>query len=37
MDYFVTGGTMHKREPVMARAWEQQGLAPEEVLSLIHI
>jgi FMN reductase (NADPH) len=29
--YFVTGGTMQKREPIMARAWAQQGLAPEEV------
>jgi nitroreductase len=29
--YFVAGGTMQKREPIMARAWEQQGLAPEGV------
>jgi nitroreductase len=26
--YFAAGGTMAAREPVMARAWEQQGLAP---------
>ena len=26
--YFVTGGTMQHREPVMARAWRQQGLEP---------
>ena len=29
--YFATGGTMEKREPIMARAWAQQGLAPEDV------
>ncbi len=27
--YFTTNGTMHKRETVMRRAWEQQGLMPE--------
>ena len=26
--YFATGGTMQKREPVMARAWRQQKLEP---------
>ncbi len=29
--YFATGGTMQKREPIMARAWAQQGLAPREM------
>jgi FMN reductase (NADPH) len=27
--YFATGGTMQKREQVMARAWRQQGLEPK--------
>ena len=27
--YFATGGTMEKREPVMARAWRQQALDPQ--------
>lgn len=27
--YFASGGTMARREPVMARAWRQQGLTPE--------
>jgi FMN reductase (NADPH) len=27
--YFAAGGTMQKREPVMARAWRQQGLEPK--------
>lgn len=26
--YFAKGGTMEKREPVMAHAWQQQGLDP---------
>jgi nitroreductase len=29
--YFTTGGTMALREPVMARAWQQQGLEPQPV------
>ncbi|MBW7883591.1 MAG: nitroreductase family protein [Caldilineaceae bacterium] len=29
--YFARGGTMEKREPVMARAWRQQHLEPETV------
>ena len=28
--YFASGGTMEAREPIMARAWDQQGLSPEE-------
>lgn len=28
--YFAHGGTMARREPIMARAWHQQGLAPAE-------
>lgn len=28
--YFAQGGTMSKREPIMARAWKQQGLDPDE-------
>ncbi len=28
--YFVSGGTMEAREPIMARAWAQQGLTPAE-------
>lgn len=28
--YFTAGGTMEKREPVMARAWAQQGLEPRD-------
>ena len=27
--YFTVGGVMEKREPVMARAWAQQALAPQ--------
>jgi len=27
--YFADGGTMQKREPIMARAWRQQGLDPQ--------
>ncbi len=27
--YFATGGTMEKREPIMARAWRQQSLDPQ--------
>ena len=27
--YFAQGGIMESREPVMARAWQQQGLEPE--------
>ncbi len=27
--YFTVGGTMEAREPVMARAWRQQGLEPK--------
>jgi len=27
--YFTQGGTMEQREPVMARAWQQQGLEPQ--------
>ncbi len=26
--YFAAGGTMQRREPVMAQAWQQQGLEP---------
>ncbi len=26
--YFATGGTMARREPIMARAWQQQELVP---------
>jgi len=29
--YFAAGGTMERREPVMARAWRQQGLDPQPV------
>jgi nitroreductase len=29
--YFTKGGTMEKREPIMARAWIQQELDPKEV------
>ena len=29
--YFATGGTMAAREPIMARAWEQQSLSPGAV------
>lgn len=29
--YFAVGGTMEKREPVMARAWRQQALDPKPV------
>jgi FMN reductase (NADPH) len=32
--YFAQGGTMQKREPVMARAWQQQGLEPESCISM---
>ncbi len=28
--YFATGGTMEKREPIMARAWRQQSLEPQQ-------
>ena len=28
--YFVTGGTMEQREPIMAQAWRQQGLEPRQ-------
>ena len=31
--YFAAGGTMQKREPVMARAWRQQQLEPQPVES----
>ncbi len=27
--YFADGGTMQKREPIMARAWRRQGLDPQ--------
>jgi len=29
--YFAVGGTMEAREPVMARAWRQQGLEPQKL------
>lgn len=29
--YFAAGGTMQAREPIMQRAWAQQGLEPQEV------
>jgi hypothetical protein len=29
--YFASGGIMARREPIMARAWEQQGLEPQEI------
>jgi nitroreductase len=29
--YFATGGTMEAREPIMARAWEQQHLVPKKI------
>ena len=29
--YFAAGGTMEQREPIMARAWEQQALTPKEI------
>jgi FMN reductase (NADPH) len=32
--YFTQGGTMQKREPVMARAWQQQGLEPASCTSM---
>jgi hypothetical protein len=28
--YFAAGGTMARREPIMARAWRQQGLEPRD-------
>ena len=28
--YFAAGGIMARREPIMARAWRQQGLEPGE-------